>query len=350
LTYALEERLPIVAFDLGAVAERLRDADVGLLLPLETSPEAINDELVRVAADARRSMDEELAIRSSETMAATGASETDESAAELSATVQVLNLPVGLYAFTVQSGTSSSASSLRLPALQIAPAPVRAAGVIEFLSGPATLDRWLTASGDVVTVKVSGGEATLLLTSLRSPQSGVLSVDVRRLDAPAEPSSLPANAVEETRVITLVHVPYLGDLTFVEGWAGKPAENLWIEGFSVLVEEPQLPELVEYCGVSEHGDVTEWVTGGELCGARGTGVPLVAFALRVRPELSRQYTCRYRGRFLSGTVIGPFDDGRFCRSEAPGDPLVAMELAIEPVLDAALRSEAAPRSDAAPRT
>jgi hypothetical protein len=72
------------------------------------------------------------------------------------------------------------------------------------------------------------------------------------------------------------------------------------------------------------------MSGGDLCGARGTGVPLVAFAVRIKPDSVPGYTCQYSGRFLSGNVIGPFDDGRFCRSEAPGDPLVALELRIEP--------------------
>ena len=58
--------------------------------------------------------------------------------------------------------------------------------------------------------------------------------------------------------------------------------------------------------------------------------------LFAKQAAERHYSCRYRGRFLSGAVIGPFDDGQFCRSEAPGDPLVAMEVLLEPGSGAAL--------------
>jgi GT2 family glycosyltransferase/glycosyltransferase involved in cell wall biosynthesis len=345
LTYALQTGRPIVAFDRGAVAERLRAAGTGVLLDPDIRPAELNEALLRAAGG---DQPPEPVEAPSEGLAAVESAAPDEpvvSAAppaelELTSTVQVLTLPEGLYAFTVQSGAAAP-GTLLLPALQISPAPARSTARIEFLSGPATLDRWLTAAGDVVTVKISGGEAALLLTSLRGPSSGVLAVDVRRLDEPvsagdsASGGAVPAGVATrtavagETRVITLVHLPYLGDLTFVEGWAGKPNENLWVEGFSVLVAEPHLPDLVEYCAVNESGIEYGWTGGGEFCGVRGTGIPLLGFGVRLKTQAG--YTCRYRGRFLSGTILGPFDDGRLCQSEAPGDPLVAMEVLIEPI-------------------
>jgi GT2 family glycosyltransferase/glycosyltransferase involved in cell wall biosynthesis len=347
LTHALAAGLPVVAFDLGAVAERVCAAGTGVLLPLATSAERINAELLRIGAAERPG--DEVPMHDAKPTDATPVSpltETADPSAQLSATVQLLTLPEGLYAFTVQgSGATDAAMALRLPALQVGLAPRRSAGTVEFLCGPKTMDHWLTAGGDVVTVRIAGGEASLLLTSVRSATSGVLAIDVRRLDAApvAVPAAAPAPAPlpdlpsTEPRLITLVHVPYLGDLTFVEGWAGKPSENLWIEAFSVTVERPDGDPVLEYCAVSEDGTVSEWLAEGDLCGTRGRGVPLVAFALRVRAEAHGEYLCRYRGRFLSGAVIGPFDDGRFCRSEAPGDPLVALELTLEPLLAAMLQ-------------
>ena len=51
LTAALRSGLPIVAFDLGAIAERLRAHQVGTVLPLELawSPEAISKHLLMAA-------------------------------------------------------------------------------------------------------------------------------------------------------------------------------------------------------------------------------------------------------------------------------------------------------------
>ena len=362
LTHVLEHGIPIVALDIGAVAERLRDAGAalagaalagaahagaGILLPLATPPAAINEALLR-AADPLANQP----IRNKEPSMST---EAESAAPELAATVQILTLPVGLYAFTVQSGATRPAAGLALPALQVAPAPMRSAGTLEFQCGPATLDRWLTQSGDVVTVKVTGGDASLLLTSVRAPDSAVLSIDVKRLDAVAEDAAGTAQAGAahgaaaapgagaadtaapadgSTRVLTLVHVPHFGDMTFAEGWAGRPTENLWIEGFSIRLAEPHEAPLLEYCGVTEVGDITPWTSSGEFCGTRGTGVPLVAFAVRVHPDAASGYSCAYAGQFLSGTVMGPFADGRLCRSESPGDPLVAIELR--------LRAESAP--------
>src|ERR1700733_15195770 len=49
LTYAIGWGLPIVAFDLGAIAERLQDYSGVELLPLLTAPTGINDSLLRLA-------------------------------------------------------------------------------------------------------------------------------------------------------------------------------------------------------------------------------------------------------------------------------------------------------------
>lgn len=50
LSHALASGLPVVAFDIGAIAERMRSAGTGVLLPLDTPPERINDRLVEIAA------------------------------------------------------------------------------------------------------------------------------------------------------------------------------------------------------------------------------------------------------------------------------------------------------------
>lgn len=354
LTHVLSQQLPVVAFDLGAVAERLRAAATGLLLPPAASPQVINDTLLRYAADTavtlRKPANGHNGAMSSAPPAPQPAA-ANPAAAAIASSVQVLNLPAGIYAFTVQGGGAAGAGELSLPALQVTPAPIRTAAVIEFLCGPKTHDRWLTGPGDVVTVKISGGSAALLLTSLRAADSSVLSIDVRRLDAVSEapaaaapaPAAVPTlaavpilaaapapatGAAGQPRITTLVHVPYLGDLEFQDGWAGRPAENLWIEGFA-LASASGDPDLLEYCGITEAGYETGWLDRGELCGTRGSGTPLVAFAVRLKPGAAGQYVCRYSGRFLSGVTVGPLSSG-FCRSESPGDPLVGIELTVSP--------------------
>jgi GT2 family glycosyltransferase/glycosyltransferase involved in cell wall biosynthesis len=360
LTHAIENNLPIVAFDIGAIAERLRAAGTGMLLPLSSSPESINQALLSYDESALHlpvpATQNEEKPKDEPTRMTAPEPDAVPPSPDIAATVQVLTLPVGIYAFTVQSGTAAADDKLVLPALQVAPAPLRSAGVIEFLSGPRTMDRWLTATGDVLTVKVSVAAATVVLTSLRAPDnSAALSIDIRRLDAPAAIAEAPApsppppqqdaappqeaavppalNGVKGPRIATKVHLPYVGDLEFTGGWAGRPAENLWIEGFAATPLAPIEPDLIEYCGLNEAGEFTDWVSGGKLCGSRGAGVPLVAFAARVKSAAASTYVCHYSGQFLSGNVVGPFSDGRFCRSDAPEDPLVALELRIEATAD-----------------
>jgi glycosyltransferase involved in cell wall biosynthesis len=57
LDHAQSAGLPVAAFDLGAIAERLRAAGGGMLLPLELAPRRINECLMqlRAAAAAARS-------------------------------------------------------------------------------------------------------------------------------------------------------------------------------------------------------------------------------------------------------------------------------------------------------
>lgn len=50
LSHAIAAGLPIVAFDLGTIAERLRKVPGATLLPLNTRPAVINDTLIRLAA------------------------------------------------------------------------------------------------------------------------------------------------------------------------------------------------------------------------------------------------------------------------------------------------------------
>lgn len=53
LDHAMQAGLPVVAFDLGAIAERLRAAGQGVLLPLETTPQRINDRIIAHFAEER---------------------------------------------------------------------------------------------------------------------------------------------------------------------------------------------------------------------------------------------------------------------------------------------------------
>jgi glycosyltransferase involved in cell wall biosynthesis len=339
LTYALSHNLPVVAFDHGALAERLRTYDPVELLPLSASAESINDSLIQlVKRTASSQMQKEAAMDSS-------TATTDQPLSEqLSSTVQILTLPEGVYSFAVQGGAGPDNSPQRfvLPALQVSLAPARSAGNVDFLTGASALDRWLAYDTDMLVVRISGGDASLLLNSVRLPDSPVLAVDIKRLNA--EPSSTAAEAIAAEagdgsssaypQVRLLTHVKNVGDLDFHDCWAGWPGQRLWIEAFSVsLAGLPSGDSLdpnaaLEYRGVTAEGFETAWLTSQELCGSRGAGVPLLGFAVRLTPEAAERFDCAYSGRFFSGATVGPFTDGDLCRSEVPDDPLEAIEVRV----------------------
>jgi GT2 family glycosyltransferase/glycosyltransferase involved in cell wall biosynthesis len=335
LTHAMAHGLPIVAFDHGAVAERLLPFSAAKLLPLVSTAAEINDALLHFMGELFPSEKQMGAAIEPSTASAEQTSEQ-----ELSASVQVLSLPEGIYSFSVQGTPTQElqAEQLALPALQVGLAPAKSEGSVEFLTKATSLDRWLVYDSDMIILKISGGNASLLLTSLRVPESPVLNVDIRRL--PVETGSaanadmngtIESGAAEKTSghaVEILTHIKNIGDLKFIDGWAGWVGQKLWIEAFAVIAAGSIRPELVEYRGVTAEGLETPWLSNQLLCGSRGAGMPLVGYALRLKPEAAGDYDIAYSGKFLSGAFAGPLTDGQWCRSEVEGDPLEAMELRV----------------------
>jgi hypothetical protein len=334
LTHAVRAGLPIVAFEMGAIAERLRTQGTAELLSPSTTPAAINDALLRAArrADASNPQKEM-------TMDSTPTSNPEADSTQLAASVQVLTLPVGTYVFTVQGGAATTTPSerLTLPALQVGVAPVKSPGMVEFLSNAGTLDRWLARRSDMIIAKISGGSVALLLTSLRSPDSSTLAIDVRRLEAQPRPlvpgvqvgQAVDGSALEVLPVRVMAHIQGVGDVHFDEGWVGCLGERLWIEAFAINSVGELASDGIEYRGITGDGFETPWLSNQTLCGSRGRAMPLIAFAIRLKSNLAERYECTYAGRFLSGSTIGPCKEGEPCRSDIPGDPLWGVQLRVE---------------------
>jgi GT2 family glycosyltransferase/glycosyltransferase involved in cell wall biosynthesis len=335
LTHAMDHRLPILAFNHGAIAERLLRYPAAKLMPLSTRPAEINDALLEFARKSIASDKPEESLMDQTT-------HTSEARAseELTSSVQVLSLPEGIYSFAVKGGLTAPqpTGGLALPALQIGPAPGQSAGTLEFLTKATAIDRWLAYETDLIVLRIFGGEAPVLLTSLRSPDSQVLNVDVRRLSGELAHdrnglSSAAAAEGEEAgslEVQILAHIRNVGDIHFTNGRAGWAGEKLWLEAFAVMAIGGLSPDLVEYRGATADGFESAWLSNQNLCGSRGAGLPIVGFAVRLKPEIADQYDCAYSGRFLSGAMAGPYTDGSLCSSNNPGDPLEGIELRIVP--------------------
>ena len=366
LTHGLRCGLPVIAFDIGAIAERLRETTASYaLLPLTATAGDINTAIIRIHTTECMYPDKEPGMNT------TISQGKQQLSSELAASVQVLTLPEGMYAFTVKGGAAATMPSegLVLPALQVAAAPAKSSGTVEFLAGPGTYDRWLARNGDVVTAKISGGSAALLLTSVRSTDSPVLAVDLRRLDVNigAEPggsnakspvaenaqgASVPENSLHDhiasdataraLRLSILVHVQNTGDLECSGLWPGRSDQRFSIEAFTVTCLEEEASDLIEYRGVTADGFSTPWLSSGLLCGSRGRAIALTGFAVRIKPALSGGYQCIYRGMFASGAVVGPFNDARLCVSAGVvDDALVGIEVLVVPRDTAAVQAAVA---------
>jgi hypothetical protein len=380
----------VVAFDMGAIAERLRAAGVGELLPLAAEPSRINQRLLELCEHTRhkdlKSLTESEFFQSAvpglcddATITAinlggmhmmkssNGKDSHDVKDGGLSASLQVLPLPTGLYLFAVKAAgaaPSGGGGQLSVPAVHVGLGPGVRADQVEFIAGPTTHGAWLFSTGDILITKVTGAGATLVLTSVRAPGGEVLSISVSRLDnlgdgvagatpilpaPPQAPALVAKKAVAEVAaspvskpvfnaadgelplpVKIVAHIRTRGDVAFVQvPWAGRVAPGLWIESFSVRPLERFAAADIEYKGLTGSGFETPWLSDDRMCGTKGMATPLMGFALRLKPSsAAAAFDCEYSGYFHSGTTVGPLRNGAPCRSSVANDALEGIQVRI----------------------
>jgi GT2 family glycosyltransferase/glycosyltransferase involved in cell wall biosynthesis len=351
LSHALRAGVPVIAFDLGAIAERLRGAGHGKVVPLSTDPASLNDVMLAMVDEGEPGSDgaEAPTILSPDpSVARDPVSEIGNQS--LSAAVQPLTVGPGLYLFRVRSvtpTTSAGRTDIPLPAVNLTVVPDGSPGNVEFMSAPSGSGTWLRNPSDMVVARVADGVTTLLLTSLRNPDGPPLSIEVERLgkqETPAGPDAVISEASEGgssapteeplsppgLRAELCLHIQRRGDRVFTTpAWAGFRGERIWIESFSINPLEMISTDQIEYKGLTATGYETPWLSKGTLCGTRGKSMPLLGFAIRVKPRSGGQlFDCEYTGAFLSGAVVGPCRNGAPCVSAQSDDPLEAMQLRI----------------------
>jgi GT2 family glycosyltransferase len=380
LDEAIDAGLPIVTFDIGAIAERVRDRPDSTALPLSLEPHEINDHLMRAGNspagtavatlksnkprvrravnDAKMDPDQPGGL----TVNDNSYSKTQQTTVdtEMTAAVQVLPLPGGLYLFSVKAATPAIAATtgaLSLPAVHVGLGPGITTDSVEFVGGPSTHGCWLFAKGDLLVTKVKGTGATLVLTSMRAPGGETLSIKVERLEARADdlqatvdsrgrasskddlkqPAPLaaqqhetPTSDSERVPVRIGAHIRTRGDMMFSDvQWAGRVAPGLWIESFSVRPLERFTAHDIEYKALTGSGFETPWLSDEKMCGTQGMSSPLVGFAIRLKPSsLAAAYDCEYMGYFQSGTTVGPLRNGVPCRSSVASDPLEGIQVRV----------------------
>lgn len=277
---------------------------------------------------------------------ANGKAPTDSQEAGLSASVQVLPLAAGLYLFSVKAAKPQSLPSigqLALPAMHVGLGPGVRSEQVEFLASPSTHGAWLFSATDQLVTRVNGNGATLVLTSVRAPTGDVLSIKVERLEARIESaeSTTQVNATAPARIVAApepadAHVPVQigahirarGDMQFRDApWSGRVGSGLWIESYAVQPMTHLDAQDIEYKGLTGSGFETPWLSDNAACGTKGMGVPLVGFAVRLRPSVNTaRYDCEYSGYFQSGLTVGPLRNGAPCRSSVANDPLEGIQV------------------------
>jgi len=383
LDYALGASLPVVAFDLGAIAERVRDAGAGVLLPLGLAAWQINDRFLDLVDTAHNHV---TPLRSVQSQLSRGGDDatikvpqfgetrmnktSDEKhspeapAPGMSASVQVLPLPPGLYLFSVKAASATpprSNGELSLPAVHVGLGPGMRSDQVEFIAGPSTHGAWLFTHGDLLVTKVNGTGATLVMTSVRAPGGEVLSIKVERLESRGDANPLPRTGTDMSNQPTAAHsqdsqhhdlflpiqigahIRSRGDMMFVDvPWAGRVAPGLWIESFSVLPLEHLGSHDVEYKGLTGSGFETPWLSDNKMCGTKGMAVPLVGFAVRLKASpATAAYDCEYSAYFQSGVTVGPLRNGAPCRSTVANDPLEGIQVRLVRRMPVAALPEAA---------
>lgn len=273
----------------------------------------------------------------------------------LSASVQLLPLPAGVYLFSVKAGKPHLAGDtgpVKLPAVHVGPAPGTPAESVQCMSKNDIQGNWLAEPGDFLVLRITGEQATLLVTSLRDADGDVLSINAERLDTrfdstdttaspkavttPARaPSARKPDLTEPEDIVGIplditAHIRNHGDQRFKRRhWAGRLGTGMWLESFAVAPLEVFSKKDLEYKGLTASGFETAWLSDFNLCGTQGMGVPLIGFAVRLKPSTkAAAYDCEYSGYFQSGALVGTLKNGAPCRSTVANDPLEGIQIRI----------------------
>jgi GT2 family glycosyltransferase/glycosyltransferase involved in cell wall biosynthesis len=354
LDHALASAVPIVAFDLGAIAERLRGAGRGELLPLSLTPPAINDRLLGFAGYHREKASKsqsgqakllrsagpatmEVSLLKSSPMhhksspkptaitppSPVPAPATAAADRALAASVQVLPMPAGFYLFSVTTAAPGTAhgDAMSLPALHVSVGPGVPATQVEFVAGQTDRGNWLFAAEDLLVAKVKGAGVTLVLTSVRAADGRALAIKVERLGASAtslaEAVAQPAAAVAAPNAATATAPPRPANGAHPVPVAAR-AESARVAG--------RIPLQVS-AHISTRGDVS--FTDPDWVGRLAPGQWIESFAVEPLERLAAR-DLEYKGLTGSGFETPWISDGKICGTKAMATPLIGFALRFRP--------------------
>jgi hypothetical protein len=262
----------------------------------------------------------------------------------------MLRLDEGLYALRIGeiAGNLGEIAGMVVPVAQVSAPFAEDGNGVEIVATFPGRGPWLGKDGGTVILRapISGGH--LIVTVYGDPGQPTTepSLNLRRLDGPgngteaagppgpgpvaARPTGGRAPVPTAGRDIPaeiLLHIERAGDRLFPgRGWVGALGRRMRIEAFSIRPLERLLPAGIEMKGFLPNGAETPWVPGGQLCGTRGRGLPLIGFAVRVVPQQTDRFEVVYQGSFFAGGISQLHQNGDPCRAAAADDPLEAINV------------------------
>jgi hypothetical protein len=234
----------------------------------------------------------------------------------------LLTLEAGLYSIFVTEVTPLEAEDRVPPSvyLSLPPGAGTDASIMTLPEGG-----WLKQPGDGAMVRIAVQRADILVTIYRPdrPGSQPPKLHVQRLDGLADgAASRPrprlvdaptANQAAEPEVVA--HIQRRGDVPARMGeWVGAVGSRLAVEGFGIKSADLRVED-IEYQAVLGRGWLSPWVEGGEFCGSRGLGLPILGLRARLRGEAAERFVCEYSASFVDGSKSGPHADGAPCETE-----------------------------------
>jgi hypothetical protein len=344
LTHALRARLPIVAFDLGAIAERLHSLQtIAELLPLNAEPEKINNGILTLALrrheasrPSRTAPSAPTApLPAAKTAADTGLSTVfqpfelteyrdigadaptmPEPSIGLTASVQLLTLNKGLYSFSVQQAAPSRINDdhdLILPAVQVAVAPGIDSGQVEFMTGLRREGAWLIDSADILIAKIKVAGTQVLVTSYSARGSAPLSIHVERIDVrrpatagAALPTTTPLAALSSSSPIAGLDAPGSAAVAALR----DRSDDLVTGGEARFAEDGRRIVRTQITAhISMRGDVS--FVDETWAGVMGERLPIEAFSIRPLELLSAD-DIEYKALTEKGVETPWISSGQFC--------------------------------------
>jgi len=219
LTEVMHFGLPVVAFDIGAIRDRLRAARwPGALLPLQLEQPKVNDAILSWARhpsfvnSASNDRSSPMIPSDQPGSQAPLASAPMASARKLLSSSEPILLPPGLYMVSVAADGAPDTSGISaVPCACVSRAPGTAANAVELLNHTRLGGEWLIYPEDRTVARIISPNASVLITTLKSDARQRLDVNVQQLSGQPIVQAPQASEmiVEEHRRPLRIQTPFM---------------------------------------------------------------------------------------------------------------------------------------------